>query len=240
MRGLGLANGNVGYGPPRNPSDAWEMRQVWAAAIDFDPESIIGLRQIHGSKVIEVHTSDRGRGAIPGSESMGAADALITRVPDVTLMTLHADCLPILLVDPDTAAVAAVHAGWRGTVEDVAGATVHALESTFGSDPSTLVAFLGPAIGPCCYEVGEEVIESWRLQAADSANDSLAETNGSLCLDLRRANQFLLTRAGVGVENIEISEICTKCDNDHWFSHRGQGADTGRFAAFIALSGESE
>jgi YfiH family protein len=240
VRGLGAADGNVGYGAPRDRADAWAMRQLWAGRIGFDPESIVGLRQVHGSGVQIVTAADAGKGAVPGSNPVDAADALITKESGVALMTLHADCLPILVVDPDIPAVAAIHSGWRGTVEDVAGETVRAMQTAFGSDPSRLLAFFGPSIGPCCYEVGSEVADAWRERAGADSQDALGRSLNRWTLDLRRANQYLLATAEVESANIEISVTCTKCNGDRWFSHRGQGANTGRFAAFIALAGAVE
>jgi purine-nucleoside/S-methyl-5'-thioadenosine phosphorylase / adenosine deaminase len=240
VRGLGFADGNVGYGAPRDQVDAWEMRQMWSRAIGFDAGTIVGLRQVHGATVLEVGGVDAGSGAAPRSEPVGHADALITREKGLTLMTLHADCLPILLVDPITPAVAAVHAGWRGTVEDVAGATVFAMQRAFGTEPSKLLAYFGPSIGSCCYEVGGEVVDLWRGQAGSFAARALCIEDGSTTLNLRHANQMLLQRAGFDVTKLDIAEVCTKCDGETWFSHRGQGSNTGRFAAFITLAGSDE
>jgi YfiH family protein len=233
--GLGRADGNVGLGAPRDAFDAWEMRQLWSREIGFDPASIAGLRQIHGCDVLLAKSEDAGKGASPGSTPLGAADALITNEPGVTLMTLHADCLPILVVDPDLPAVAAIHAGWRGSVEDVACQTIRAMNEIFGSDPARLQGFFGPSIGPCCYEVGTEVAYAWESQNGSLDAPELFQRNGAWVFDLRAANLQLLTTAGMRKDNIEIDETCTKCTSDRWFSHRGQGADTGRFGAFIAI-----
>jgi YfiH family protein len=233
--GLGKADGNIGLGAPRDPIDAWAMRQTWSSAIGFDPGTIVGLRQVHGSGVCLATAADAGKGAAPGSGPTASADALITTSPGVTLMTLHADCLPILVVDPDMPAVAAIHAGWRGTVEDVAGFTISAMQTNFGSDPSRLVAYFGPSIGPCCYQVGDEVADAWNSRIGHQSSQALFKRQGEWILDLRVANSHLLNSAGLNEANIEISDICTKCNGDHWFSHRGQGPNTGRFAAFIAI-----
>jgi polyphenol oxidase len=237
VSGLGKADGNVGYGTPRDQTDAWQMRGLWGDAIGFPATSIVGLRQVHGAEVAVVSAPDAGKGAKPGSDPLARADALITRDQGVTLMTLHADCLPIFIVDPRTPAVAAIHAGWRGTVDDVAGATIKVLSESFGSEPAELLAFFGPSIGSCCYEVGAEVVEVWGFRAGDEAAESLVHVNGSTALDLRAANRMLLKRAGVKMENVEVMDVCTKCNRDEWFSHRGQGPETGRFAAFIGLTG---
>jgi YfiH family protein len=233
--GFGKADGNVGQGAPRDAEDAWNSRQAWAAAIGFDPATIVGLSQIHGSAVILATVCDAGKGATPGSSSAGAADALITKDTDVTLMTLHADCLPILVVDPKLPAVAAIHAGWRGTVENVAGSTIRAMVDQFGSDPSHLVAFLGPSIRPCCYQVGPEVASAWSERNGRGTSGALIAIDDGWILDLPTANMQLLMAAGLREANIEVSDICTKCNGDRWFSHRGQGPETGRFAAFIAI-----
>jgi polyphenol oxidase len=232
---LGLAYGNVGYSPPRDTEDAWAMRRAWAEAAALDAETIVVGRQIHGKIVLLVGAGDAGRGARPGTEPIGFCDALVTDESGVTLMTLHADCLPILLYARDRNVVASVHAGWRGTVEDVAGEAVRTMEARFGVDPGNIVAFLGPTICTGCYEVGEDVVESWAARLDSNAFDAIASVNEMTVFDLAGTNQFLLERAGVQPSQIERSAICTKCNGDRWFSHRGQGPTTGRFGAMIAL-----
>ena len=235
---MGLAEGNVGFGAPRDKADAWAMRQLWCRSIGVDPERIVTMGQVHGNAVIRVMADDAGRGATPRSTHMGYADALITDAPDVVLTTLHADCLSILIVDPERPAVAAVHAGWRGTVADVAGAAIQAMRSAYGTDPATIRAFLGPAIGVCCNEVGDEVIAAWREQASDLgplADLAVQRPGPKAHFDVPRANTLLLQRSGVLPEHIEVSSICTKDSLDSWFSHRGHGPGAGREGAMIAI-----
>ncbi len=239
--GMGLAEGNVGFGAPRDKADAWAMRQLWCRAIGVDPERIVTMGQVHANAVIRVAAEDAGCGATPESTHLGYADALITDAPDVVLTTLHADCLSILMVDPERPAVAAVHAGWRGTVVDVAGAAIRAMRSAYGTRPSAIRAFLGPAIGVCCNEVGEEVIEAWREQAADLgplADLAVQRPGLKDHFDVPRANTLLLQRAGVLPEHIEVSPICTRDLRDSWFSHRGHGPGAGREGAMIAIRGD--
>ena len=226
--GLGLADANIGFGAPRDPADAWSMRQKWCEAMGIDASTLVTVRQAHGADVARARRTDAGRGASPKSEPLGYADAIITNEPGIALMTLHADCLPILLYDPERHAIAAIHAGWRGTVSNVVGNTVAAMQEAFGTRPDCLIAFLGAAIRDCCYEVGTEVVEAW--QRAASRRD------GRWSFDVVRANQLILERWGVPREQIELSADCTRCHGDRWFSHRGQGPDTGRFAAIIALA----
>lgn len=241
--GLGKADGNVGYGSPRDKVDAWAMRQAWCRGIDVDPHRIVTMGQVHGRDVIRVRGEHAGQGATPHSTHAGFADALITDTPDIVLMTLHADCLPILLVDPERPAIAAVHAGWRGTVLDVAGAAIQAMRDAFGSDPAEIRAYLGPGIGGCCNEVGGEVIAAWREQAHDFgplAELAVTHSGPKDHFDGSRANTLLLQRAGTAPDHIEVSEICTKCSKDSWFSHRGHGPGAGREGALIALTSSSD
>ena len=239
--GLGRAEGNIGLGTPRDREDAWEMRKLWCADIGVDPERIVTMGQVHGNDVLRVHAEDAGKGARDPGTHLGYADALITNVPGPVLTTLHADCQPILLVDPVNRAVAAVHAGWRGTVADVGGAAVAAMGRAFGSTPGDLLAYLGPAIGPDQNEVGDEVIEAWLVQAADlgeAAQAAVLKPGPKHHFDVPTANRLLLLRAGLAPEHIEVSDICTKTSKDSWFSHRGHGPNAGREGALIAIVDE--
>lgn len=241
VEGMGKADGNIGLGSPRDQEDAWEMRKLWCAGIEVDAEDIVTMGQLHGNDVIRVEAADAGKGARDRSTHVGLADALITNVAGPVLMTLHADCQPILLVDPVQRAVAAVHAGWRGTVADVGGNTVATMQREYGSNPADLLAYLGPAIGPQANEVGDEVIEAWLDQAGPmaEANSAVLKPGPKHHFDVPTANRLLLLRAGLLDANIETSLICTKSNTDSWFSHRGHGPNAGREGALIAIVGDA-
>lgn len=239
--GMGRADGNVAFSAPRDRADAWAMRQQWCAAAGLDAERLVTLGQVHGA---DAHLATRGHagwGARPGSGQIGLGDALITNERGPVLMTLHADCQAILFVDPARngrgPAVAVAHAGWRGTVAGVAGQTVAAMAGAFGTKPADLHVVLGPAIGACCYTVGEEVVAAWDAVAGDDASGAITHANGSVYFSLQDANRQMLSWAGIRDENMEMSSICTRCLGDQWFSHRGQGPMTGRFGAMIAIAG---
>lgn len=239
VEGIGKADGNIGYSAPRDKDDAWEMRKQWSDAVGVDPENMVLVGQEHGREVFQVQPQHAGAGASPDSTQAGHADALITEHPGLVLTTLHADCLPILMVDPERPAIAAVHAGWRGTVADVAGATVSAMQDAFGTDPADLLVYMGPAIGGCCNEVGPEVTAAWRKQVREFgplAELAVTKPGPKEHFDVPRANTLLLQRAGVQPEHMEVSSICTKCNTDDWFSHRGHGPTAGRQAALIMLT----
>ncbi|MBA3415910.1 MAG: peptidoglycan editing factor PgeF [Chloroflexia bacterium] len=240
LPGLGRADGNVGYSPPRDKEDAWAMRQAWSAAIGVDPLRLVTAGQIHGNAVLQVGTGHAGVGARPDSGRLGLGDALVTNEPGPVLFSLHADCLPLLLVDPGGPsrglAVAAVHAGWRGTVADVAGEAVRTMTAAFGSRPEEVLACIGPTIAACCYEVGNDVADAW-MAVSPNGGAALTAGGGHLTFDLVRANAFQLEQAGLSPRHIERTGECTRCSGGAWFSHRGQGPTTGRFAAVIALEG---
>lgn len=239
VAGMGAADGNVGDTAPRDPADAWKMRQEWSGAIGVDPERIVRTGQVHENAVFVAHEEHAGMGRRRDTPTPAQADAMITRALNVPLMTLAADCLPLLMYDPVQRAVAAVHAGWRSTVLDIAGETVRAMQREFDSNPNDILAYLGPAIGGCCNEVGPEVTAAWREIASDFGPlTELAVTRPveKEHFDVPRANAMLLQRAGVLPEHIDMSGICTKCNLDDWFSHRGQGPSTGRQGGVIMLT----
>ncbi len=238
VEGLGTADGNMAFGPPRDMEDAWRMRVLWAEAIGVDPNSLVTMGQVHETTILRAKVDDAGRGAWPDSKPLGIGDGLITEASGVTLMTLHADCQPILLVDPDRPAVAAVHAGWRGTVSNIAGDAVSAMRDAYGSDPAAMLAFLGPAIGGCCNEVGPEVTAMWRSTAATAGVDpepAVSRPAAREHVNVSEANCRLLLASGLTGEHIDVSDECTKCDTGRWFSHRGHGPLAGRQAALIAI-----
>jgi YfiH family protein len=218
------------------------MRQRWCAALGFAPEQLVTLGQVHGRDVRIATRAHAGHGARPGSIQIGRGDALVTNESGPVLMTLHADCQPVLVVDPGAGrrgpAVGVAHAGWRGTVANIVGATLSVMADAFGTRAGDVRVVLGPAIGRCCYDVGQDVVDSWRRTAASDADEALESGGDRHRFSLTAANRLLLDRAGVSAANVETSAICTKCDGDHWFSHRGQGAQTGRFGAMIAILGD--
>jgi polyphenol oxidase len=241
VEGLGRAHGNIGFSAPRDRDDAWVMRQHWCAALDLEPERLVTLGQIHGRDVRIATKAHAGHGARPGSTQIGLGDALVTNQVGPVLMTLHADCQPVLVVDPGSGhrgpAVGVAHAGWRGTVANIVGATLAAMTAAFGTRVDDVHVVLGPAIGRCCYDVGEDVVDAWRRTAGADADEALAPDGQRHRFSLTAANALLLNRVGVRDSNLEVSDICTKCEGNHWFSHRGQGAQTGRFGAMIAIHG---
>jgi len=200
----------------------------WSAAMSAAGLSgpIALMNQVHGAEVLEVL---EGSGPLAVA---GDADALLTRAPGVALAVRVADCVPVLLAAPSGAprgaAIAAVHAGWRGTAARIVEAAVDAVCEASGARPETLVAAIGPAIGPCCYEVSQEVADA----ICAAGGRALPGPRGRPHLDLREANAAQLR--GRGVTTIDFVGPCTRCSPDH-YSHRGDGPATGRQVGLIAL-----
>ncbi|HWV25344.1 MAG TPA: peptidoglycan editing factor PgeF [Thermomicrobiales bacterium] len=241
IEGMGPADSNFSYAPPRDRGDAWAARQVWCEAIGFPAERLVLTGLVHGTDVLQVTAEHAGGGSSPERELAGIADALMTDQPNLAIGVTHADCQSLLIADPDHHAIAAVHAGWRGTVADIAGTTIRAMQEAYGSDPAELLVYLGPSIGGCCNEVGPEVTAAWREQVREFgplAELAVTKPGPKEHFDVPRANTLLLQRAGVRPEHIEVSAACTKCDTETWFSHRGHGPGAGRQASLIMLTEE--
>jgi YfiH family protein len=180
------------------------------------------VRQVHGSAV-----ACRDDAAQPPPE----ADVVATGRPGLAACVLTADCVPVLIGDPGTGSVAAVHAGWRGTLARAAARAIEALERDFGARRENLLAAIGPAIGPCCYEVSHDLAERFVSEIGPSVSMVHPRTPR---VDLWSANEFVLREAGVPAERIEVIERCTACDAESFYSHRRDGARTGRQVGFIA------
>jgi YfiH family protein len=176
--------------------------------------AVVKIRQVHGCKV--VHVTDRIASEMP------EGDALMTDRPGVFVTVSTADCTPVLLLDPVRRAVAAIHAGWRGSVAGIVAKTVVAMAATFGSDPKNMRAGIGPTIGPCCYVVGREVWEAaeQRFSYGHRAVHHDAEKPGAAQLDLPGLNTLQLIEAGLLPAQIHSSGLCTSCGQENFYSYR--------------------
>ena len=191
------------------------------------PDAIACTLQVHGATVHVTH----------GPPAPAQGDGLWTRTPGLVVAVRVADCVPILLWDPGAPAVAAVHAGWRGTAQDIAGEAVAVGARSLGADPSRLRAALGPSIGPCCFEVGDEVVEALRaLGLGDDRFGLREDPRARPHVDLRAANRALLRRAGLADHHVEDVGGCTCCHPDRYESFRRDGPASGRMRGVIALA----
>jgi len=202
-------------------------RNLSLAALGCDPDSVFDVWQVHSA---DTAFADAPR---PDGESVRQADIILTDKPNVTLYMRFADCVPIMVHDPRKGIIGVAHAGWMGTLRGVATQMISAMQERYNSNPADIRAGIGPSIGPDHYEIGADVIQQVKQKLGGESELLLHSHNGSIHFDLWKTNQILLERAGV--EQIEVSGICTACHTDDWFSHRAEKGRTGRFGALIAL-----
>ena len=207
--------------------------EILADALGFDLGSLVLTRQTH-SDIVRVVTKNDARGI--DHRNYPESDALITNDAGCALVVFTADCTPILLFDQITGAVGAVHAGWRGTAADIAGKTVRTMVVEFGCHPENIRAAIGPNIGYCCFETDRDVPEAIIQTFGNEAEQFIRKEGEKYRVDLKAVNALALRRAGV--ENIEISDACTMCDPDRFWSHRITGAARGSQGAVIVCKGE--
>ena len=207
------------------------------AHMGLTPDRVATAHQVHSNRVVVVTAQD-------GGQIAPATDALVTDTPGLALLLRFADCQPIILYDPVRRALGLVHAGWRGLAQGIARRAVETMQEAFGTKPADLLAGLGPAIGPCCYTVGDDVasamgyaLPDWqKVMTPDPGPRRRDLPSGTgWRLDLPAANAQQLAAAGVPARRMEQAGLCTACHNDEFFSHRADNGKTGRFAAVACL-----
>lgn len=212
-----------------------ENRRRLFAAFELPLERSVWCRQVHGDGVAVVGEADAGRGAADEASVVPDADAMVTDTPGLPLCVKVADCVPVVVFDPERRALGLVHAGWGGTVARICSRTVAVMGERFGSAPGDLRAAIGPSIGPAGYEVGAEVVERARAAYGERAAEILAPRGEKALLDLRAANRIDLEGAGVAGERIEVAGIASDERLDDFFSRRREAGRTGRFGLVAAL-----
>lgn len=216
---------NVSYRVGDDPKIVSQNVCDMKLAVGIHDGRIVTMKQVHGDKVIEVKDTN--------IKEAGEADAMVTAKANVFLGVLTADCVPILLVAPKQRVAAAVHAGWRGTLAGIAAKTVEYIAGTCHIAPESLEAALGPSIGPCCYDVGDDVVEPLRARWGNLAEACIEPSAGVFHLDLRRLNRAMLAETGLPSERIFEVGPCTSCAADEFFSYRRERKETGRQMSII-------
>ena len=223
---------NLGYTASDDPEIVAGNRRRFLGGLSHSGEipweaNLVTLKQMHSSLTRRVGRADaRERASLWG-------DGLMTDEPGVLLGIQTADCLPILVADPKRRAVAAFHAGWRGTLKGIVEQGIEAMRKEFGSDPRNLTAAIGPGIGSCCFAVGPEV--EALFQEKYPYAPQLFVSQSPLRMNLREANRRQLLSAGLSPENIHSLDVCTSCAVDRFFSYRAERGKTGRMMAVIGL-----
>jgi polyphenol oxidase len=248
---------NLGFTPDDGRGNVIGNRRLLAEAITGRADvPLVLLRQIHSNLVVVAGQGDAGRVPPP------KADGVMTSEPEILLAVQTADCIPVLVADPKRRAVAAFHAGWRGTVKRIVETGIGRMRLEFGSRPEDLIAAIGPGIGSCCYEVGEEVLAEFESQFdyarklfVESEDDDPVRArypmmflnqrapghgkpDAKLHLNLTEANRRQLIAAGVKARSIQLVGGCTSCRTDLFFSHRAERGRTGRMMSVIGIRAE--
>lgn len=189
--------------------------------------------QVHGKNICRVTSAHRGSGRENLAEAIPQTDGLHTNEAGILLASFYADCVPLYFLDGQNRAIGLAHAGWKGTVARIALEMVKSFEAHYGSKPDQLLAAIGPSIRGCCYEVDERIVAEVRTCAQGWQQAVTPQANGKYLLNLAELNRLILLEAGVASERISISQWCTSCRTDMFFSHRKEAGKTGRMASFI-------
>ncbi|MFD0682597.1 MULTISPECIES: peptidoglycan editing factor PgeF [unclassified Paenibacillus] len=227
------------------PGHVVNNRQLLAEALHAQLNDCTYAEQVHGNEVEVITKEHAGAGIHSREEAIQSKDAFITNQTGIFLHALFADCVPLYFYDPIHRAIGLAHAGWKGTVLQIAKATINAMQREYGTHPEKMLAAIGPSIQGCCYEVDEVVLTRVREVMAELEIDN--EAAGKNCsiyeylgnykykLSLQQLNRQIMIKAGIMPQHIEISSLCTSCRTDLFFSHRKEGGKTGRMAAWIGL-----
>ncbi len=217
---------NVGLRRGDNPFNVFKNLEICCDALKLTKEKLTLTHQLHTSSVQFVDEADMGKGLI--REWGEGVDGIVTNLKNVPLMCYSADCVPILLYDDEAQLIGAVHSGWRGTAQNIVKNAIK-LMCSHGSNVKNISAFIGPAIGLCCYEVSNDVAEAF----LDYGECVIKKDDGKFMLDLKNIVKAQIVKEGVSEDNIDVAPYCTSCDNNMFFSHRRQNGKSGLLGGFI-------
>lgn len=244
--GFSVREGGVSTGPYASMNLSFTMGdatenvlanyRLMAQALDVDLGSMTSVWQAHTDNIRLIGEGDKGKGIILPKESE-PCDGMITNARGVTLVTLHADCLPLYFLDPVNRAIGLTHSGWRGTQQAISIRTLEAMEREFGTVRENVRIFIGPGISRSAFEVGPEVAEAFVELLGKNRSEMILTPRqmGKWTLDLPLANEMLFLEAGIRPDHIHTAEFCTYRRSDLFFSHRRDGSVRGSMAAFLSL-----
>ena len=207
----------------------------FCTAIGADAKQVVVSAQTHTVNLYNATAADRGRG-VTVPRGYTDVDGLLTDEPGVMLCTQYADCVPLFFVDPTRRVVATSHAGWRGTAAGMAAVTVERMVSDYGCRREDILAAIGPSIGRCCFEVDTPVYEAFCQTEVFDDGCFVARPHDKFHIDLWEVNRRFLLSAGIRSEHITVTDLCTRCHPDVFWSHRATGGERGSLAAFIGIA----
>ena len=202
-----------------------------------DRKTLVMVNQVHGDDIFIIDKPVDGIASLLREASQSQCDALITNQCDIGIGVVTADCLPVLIYDPVHSVIAAVHAGWKGTIKGILSKVICRMVYKFKCLADDIIVGMGPAIGACCYAVGETVIEPFKSTVPEWGKYLTPEEDGKAKLDLTALNIRQIEDAGILTKNIFTMRLCTYCNRDLFFSYRRDGAGTGRMTSGIMMYG---
>jgi YfiH family protein len=223
---------------PPHPTTALRNREKLAALLGVTLDSMVACHQVHGTQVAPITAVEAGRGTRPDTPSMDDADAMVTNTPGITMVVLSADCPPVFLYDPARRVIGLAHSGWKGTVGRIAGRVVDTMVNDHGCEPRHIVAVVGPSIGPCCYIVGEDVIEAAQASfpgAWEGDTPVLQRRSEHTYFNLPEGIRRALIDADLQPHNIAVVQACTAHNRHLFYSHRGDAGQCGLFGAALGM-----
>lgn len=233
-RGMAYGSMNPGLYTTDDPEAVRRNLAILAERIGLSVERIVMPHQTHEDRLLTIDADFLAKPMAEQRQRLEGVDGLVTAEPRVCVAVSTADCVPLLLYAPDQGVVAAVHAGWRGTVKGIAQKAVRQLQSEFGCDPSQVRAGIGPSISQAAFEVGEEVVEAFASAGMPLYRLMRRDPNyGKAHIDLWGANRWQLMEAGVAAGHIEVAGICTYSQWERFFSARRLGVQSGRIVSGI-------
>ena len=224
-----LSSMNIGTSRGDSRENVLKNYEILGNDLGFDPHRAVLSRQVHSDIVRVAGPADAGAGLY--GDHLQDCDALVTNEKGLALVVFTADCTPILFWDPESGAVGAAHAGWRGTAKAIAARTVETMAKHFGARPENIRAAIGPNIGKCHFETGEDVPRAMKAAFGSEADPWIEAVGEKFHVDLKEINAMILRNAGV--EHIEISDACTYCQPELFWSHRICGQQRGSQGAVI-------
>lgn len=224
---------NLSFSRGDDPECVRENYRRIGEVLGTDPEHMVASKQTHTTNIRLVTEADLGNGII-GPSAYDDVDGLATDIPGIALVTFYADCVPLYFVDPVKKAIGLAHSGWRGTVAGMGACMVQFMREHFHSDPKDLIVAIGPSICVDCYEVSEEVAEQFREEFPEDVLQP-GKADGKYQLDLWKANESILLKAGIQMEHLTVTDVCTCHNPEYLFSHRASHGQRGNLAAFLML-----
>ncbi|MDW7671551.1 MAG: peptidoglycan editing factor PgeF [Bacillota bacterium] len=229
---------NLAYNSGDDPESVKENYRRFTTALGVDRRNAVLTHQTHQSRIRQVSQKDKGKGLLIPRD-YHSIDGLMTNEPEIVLMSFHADCIPLYLIDPVQRAVGMGHAGWRGTVENLAGKMIRKMVRAYGTNPKNVLAGIGPSIHACCFLIREDVKRQMLQHLPFTAEHMRQVNKDQWSLSLQAVNRQLLWKEGVPDSQIFSSGVCTCCQHNLLFSHRKQGEKRGTMAALIQINNQT-